>query len=66
MHAERLDQDILKARIDDEFQAAIYDAEPVNCDTIQQLAPAGAYSNWINWLFDLGKVDVYLLTQNSR
>ena len=42
--AERLYQDIVKARTNDEFQAAIHDAAPVNYDSNPPLAPAGAPS----------------------
>ena len=37
-------QDIVKARTNDEFQAAIHDAAPVNYDSNPPLAPAGAPS----------------------
>ena len=40
----RLYQDIVKARTNDEFQAAIHDAAPVNYDSNPPLAPAGAPS----------------------
>ncbi len=44
LRAERLYQDIVKARTNDEFQAAVDDAAPVNYDSNPQLAPAGAPS----------------------
>ena len=42
----RLYQDIMKAKTNDEFQAAIHDAAPVNYDSNPQLAPAGAPSGF--------------------
>ena len=42
--AERLYQDIVNARTNDEFRAAIHDAAPVNYDSSPQLAPAGVPS----------------------
>ena len=44
MRAQRLYQDIVKARNKHEFQAAIDDAAPVDYDSNPQLAPAGAPS----------------------
>ena len=44
LRAQRLYQAIVKARTNDEFQAAINDAAPVDYDGNPQLAPAGAPS----------------------
>ncbi len=52
---------MVKARINNEFQAAIDNAAPMDYDRHLALTVP---SRWSNWLFNPGKVAVYLFTQN--
>ncbi len=63
--AERLYQDIVKARLNDDFRAAVVDAAPVNYVGNLQVAPAGAPSTLERVIIRPGEVVVCLLAQNS-